>query len=36
MNRLIVFVIWLGLIALSAITPLWAQPSLFLRSSHDW
>jgi hypothetical protein len=31
MNRLIVFVIWLGLIALAAMTPLWAQPSLFLN-----
>ncbi|MBS3991654.1 MAG: hypothetical protein KGZ51_06225 [Erysipelothrix sp.] len=30
MNRLIVFIIWLVLIALTAISPLWGEPSLFL------
>lgn len=31
MNRRVVFIIWLALIGVSAISPLWVEPSLFLN-----
>ncbi len=31
MNRIIVFIIWVGLLIIATISPLWGEPSLFLN-----